>query len=335
MRTFYRHKGLRGLLPQLPVTGESSDYGVMVERDRAVLGTLASAAEEAENYTYQAFTSDDTFTVPAGVTSLRVLVVAGGGGGGYAGMGGGGGAGGLVFDPFYAVTPSEEITVTVGDGGVAGTDGSPTGGDGDDSEFGDLTAVGGGGGGTGFENGNGSNGGSGGGAGGSFGTEGTSTQAAGGGENSWYGYGNDGGTSEVFYLHGGQGGGGAGGVGTGGEDGGHPSPGGVGLYQVTIGETTYNFAEMFGEMSPAVGHHVGDEIYFAGGGGGGKYEGDRSPGGYGGGGAGGRFFETNAESGTGGTGGGGGGDGNIGTPGAGGKGIVIIGYASKKGGNHG
>src|SRR6056300_1635160 len=64
----------------------------------------------------ETFTSSGTFSVPSGVTSVDVLVVAGGGGGG-GGHGAGGGAGGLIYRPGFPVTPSGTVTVTVGDGG--------------------------------------------------------------------------------------------------------------------------------------------------------------------------------------------------------------------------
>lgn len=114
-----------------------------------------------------------TWTVPAGVTSVRVLVVAGGGGGGGFHTAGGGGAGGLVHNVGFAVTPGSTVSVSVGKGGAPGSaTGSQytnPGGNGADSVFGSLTAVGGGGGGGGGANsqiGNpGSAGGSGGGGG--------------------------------------------------------------------------------------------------------------------------------------------------------------------------
>jgi hypothetical protein len=114
-----------------------------------------------------------TWTVPAGVSSVRVLVVAGGGGGGGFHTAGGGGAGGLVHTVGFDVTPGANLSVTVGKGGApgsaVGSQYTNPGGNGADSVFGSLTAVGGGGGGGGGANsqvGNpGSAGGSGGGGG--------------------------------------------------------------------------------------------------------------------------------------------------------------------------
>lgn len=97
-----------------------------------------------------AFTADGTFTTPAGVTSVDVLVVGAGGGGGAGGvvgtqvLAGGGGAGGQVA-VFEGVPVTGDISVTVGTGGAGGLDAcspscSTTGGvdgtDGEGSEFG-------------------------------------------------------------------------------------------------------------------------------------------------------------------------------------------------------
>ena len=65
----------------------------------------------------QIFTSDGTFSVPSGVTSVDALVVAGGGSGKH--FGGGGGAGGLIFMPGYPVTPGGTLTAKGGGAGGA------------------------------------------------------------------------------------------------------------------------------------------------------------------------------------------------------------------------
>ena len=98
-----------------------------------------------------AFTNIGTtsWTVPAGVTSVWVLVVGGGGGGGEAGYNnpgvwhaaGGGGGGGVIENRQYSVSPGSYITVTVGAGGSGDGTLSPEGGN---SVFGTLTATGGG-----------------------------------------------------------------------------------------------------------------------------------------------------------------------------------------------
>jgi hypothetical protein len=119
----------------------------------------------------QLFQNSGTFTVPAGVTQIRVVAVGGGGGGGGSGAngGGGGGAGGRVAAGLFAVSPGASLTVTVGGGGARGVAGAVGSAGGDSGVTGYLTAVGGGGGGSGATAGGGvgGTGGSGGGGGGS------------------------------------------------------------------------------------------------------------------------------------------------------------------------
>lgn len=121
------------------------------------------------------FNNNTTWTVPQGVTSLRVLVVGGGGGGGGAAMtenaGNGGNAGQVIENNSYAVTPGQTIQVVVGRGGGGGegvnynwrngswswgirADGEAGGA----STFGSITAQGGAGGGLGGADGRGASG---------------------------------------------------------------------------------------------------------------------------------------------------------------------------------
>jgi len=85
-----------------------------------------------------------TWTVPAGVTNVEVLVVGGGGGGAAGGTwnADGGGAGGLVYTNSYNVTAGGSISVTVGTGGVARSS-YGDGNSGNNSVFGQLIAYGG------------------------------------------------------------------------------------------------------------------------------------------------------------------------------------------------
>lgn len=85
-----------------------------------------------------AFTFNGNFTVPAGVTVLKVERWDGGGGGGgtIAGNGSGGGGGGGGYRRYYvSVTPSAVMPVVVGAGGVGGSPGG-NGADGSASSFG-------------------------------------------------------------------------------------------------------------------------------------------------------------------------------------------------------
>lgn len=70
----------------------------------------------------QTFTSDGTFTVPAGVT--KILVTAFGAGAGGNNSGGQGGA--RIIKKAYSVTPQTSIRITIGIGGTAGNDGGAT-----------------------------------------------------------------------------------------------------------------------------------------------------------------------------------------------------------------
>ena len=83
---------------------------------------------------YQAFTSSGTFTVPAGITALRVRVF-GGAGSGLAGSSTSGACGGYVEAYLTGMTPGASITVTVGAGGASTTSGV-TGNTGGTSSFG-------------------------------------------------------------------------------------------------------------------------------------------------------------------------------------------------------
>lgn len=108
------------------------------------------AARPTNNISIASFTTvgNTTWTCPAGVTSIEVLVVAGGGGGGWSQSGygqGGGGAGGVIYIENYSVTPATVYTVTVGTGGAGGTypaGAAPTAGG--LSRFNDIVASGGG-----------------------------------------------------------------------------------------------------------------------------------------------------------------------------------------------
>ena len=203
--------------------------------------------------TVQTFTSSGTFSVPSGVSSVQVLVVAGGGSGGAA-IGGGGGAGGLVYHAGYPVTPGGTETVTVGEGGAGvpgSTPSSPsTGNPGNNSTFGTITANGGGAGGSRrcgpYQGSSGAPGGSGGGGsssdhspshGGGSATQGQTGSPAG------QGYGNNGGSGKQRFPHGSGGGGGAGAAATSANNPTGVSAGGIGLaYTIADGSSPVYYA---------------------------------------------------------------------------------------------
>ena len=153
------------------------------------------------------------WTVPAGVTSIRALVIAGGGGSG----GGAGGAGGLVDVPSMSVTPGSTISYSIGAAGVNNgqtISGWSHGTNGGNTTFGSITANGGGGGGgqagmTGLSGGSGGGGGGTGGASNAGNNWGSATQ---GNSAGYTGYGNRGGAGSGIDQYNADGGGGGGGA---------------------------------------------------------------------------------------------------------------------------
>ena len=253
--------------------------------------------------TYTTYTSSSgNFTVPAGVTSVEVLVVAGGGGGcasdNPSDSGGGGGGGGVVHHSALSTTPAGTIAYAVGAGGTAGSESPRDGGDGGDSTFGSITADGGGNGGADA----GGDGGSGGGSGRDNTSPGTATQGDSGG-GTGYGFAGGNGGAESSNTSSG-GGGGAGSVGG---DSSATSIGGAG----GSGRLFSNFTS------------YGVSGYFAGGGGGG---GANTPGAAGSGGGGIGGDNSAGGDGTANTGGGGGGAQTANDGGAGGSGFIGLLY---------
>jgi hypothetical protein len=102
----------------------------------------------------QLFSASGTFTVPAGVTAVKVTVISGGGGGGGAysvypfySVGGGGGSGAVAIGYVTGLTSGGTVTVTVGTGGAGGSSGA-NGTAGGTSSFGSYIICTGGNGGT-------------------------------------------------------------------------------------------------------------------------------------------------------------------------------------------
>jgi hypothetical protein len=88
----------------------------------------------------QTFTSNGTFTIPAGITALKVTLVGGGGGSGGAlgivctgGATSGGGGGGTCISYLTGLTPGGTISVTIGGAGTAGAATGTAGGAGGNS----------------------------------------------------------------------------------------------------------------------------------------------------------------------------------------------------------
>lgn len=143
--------------------GPESDANASQGNYKPAGGTAQKILKQAQiPYGEQSYTSAGTFTftVPSGVTKLRITARGGGGGGG-GGMvdtfdgnyicysGGKGGPGGSIYRRAVAVTPNTIYTVTVGGGGYGGIgieNDSPlrAGGSGNATSFGNLmTATGG------------------------------------------------------------------------------------------------------------------------------------------------------------------------------------------------
>lgn len=104
----------------------SSAFVISPATAAACTGTTGTSG----SYTLMQFTAAQTgctWSIPAGVSSVDVLIVGGGGGAGFGGLGGGGGAGAVLtsINPF-SVTPGDVITLTVGGGGTAGFQGDAT-----------------------------------------------------------------------------------------------------------------------------------------------------------------------------------------------------------------
>lgn len=90
---------------------------------------------------YQAFGSSGTFTVPTGITKIRVAVFSGGGGGrggilGSAATQASGGNGACGVAIITGLTPGGTISVTVGSGGAGGAANGGAGSSGGTSSFG-------------------------------------------------------------------------------------------------------------------------------------------------------------------------------------------------------
>jgi hypothetical protein len=88
--------------------------------------------------TVETFNTDDTWTAPAGVTSVTVELWGSGGGGEAGSMGshsGGAGGGGAYSKSVVAVTPGNNYSIDIGTAGTAGTGSGGNGGNGGDTTF--------------------------------------------------------------------------------------------------------------------------------------------------------------------------------------------------------
>jgi len=77
-----------------------------------------SVSKKPTSYGYKEFTANGTFTVPEGVSKIRVSACGGGGGGGVTGHDGfGGGGGAAVYRKIFSVTPGQQFDISIGAGG--------------------------------------------------------------------------------------------------------------------------------------------------------------------------------------------------------------------------
>lgn len=135
----------RGLASARPSAASSnagyvyySTDSFLLERSNGTTWDSISATGSSVNLTV--YTSSGTFTVPAGITKIKVTNVGGGGGGGGSSGSGAnvasGGGGGATSVKVLTVVPAAAHTVTIGAAGAAGTSGGGTGGTGGDTTFG-------------------------------------------------------------------------------------------------------------------------------------------------------------------------------------------------------
>jgi hypothetical protein len=118
--------------------------GVTITNGAGSISIAASGGGGGGFSSWQVFTSSGTFTVPTGITKVKVTVVGGGGGSGASRADtcctfpatSGGGGGGAAIEIISGLTPGGTVSVTVGAGGTAGTSAAVNGGTGGTSSFG-------------------------------------------------------------------------------------------------------------------------------------------------------------------------------------------------------
>tara|TARA_R110002049_G_scaffold302258_1_gene494990 strand:- start:67070 stop:70153 length:3084 start_codon:yes stop_codon:yes gene_type:complete len=99
---------------------------------KAIIPAIVLLLFSIDSYSQTTFYSDDTYTVPSGVTQIKVQAWGAGGGGsdksGNGSDGGNGGGGGGFRSGILTVTPGDNISITIGTGGngatnISGNDG--------------------------------------------------------------------------------------------------------------------------------------------------------------------------------------------------------------------
>lgn len=194
----------------------------------------------------QAFTSNGTFTIPSGVSAVKVTILGAGGGGGGANSacgsagGGGGGGGGCAIVYLTGLTSGNTISVTTGTAGTAGSSGGGTGGTGGTSSISSGTqtistvSATGGGGGQGMTSGSGTSGSGGSGSGGTYnltGTPGGYTTRSGGSSALFYSQAPSNSANATGFAGSTYGGGGSGAIASGGSAAGGAGAGGLIVFE--------------------------------------------------------------------------------------------------------
>jgi hypothetical protein len=101
------------------VSGTSITFNDSTTQNTAFTGSVSGIYT-----TMQRFNSPGTFTTPANVTQVQLIIMSGGGGGGGGATSNGGtGGGGIVGAGIYPVSASTPYAVTVGSGGPGGSQG--------------------------------------------------------------------------------------------------------------------------------------------------------------------------------------------------------------------
>lgn len=151
-------KGTTNYVAKWNADGDLVDGYALIDDDTMATASATNipSAESVKEYvdsnkgmSYELFTSNGTFNVPANVSKVFVTMVGGGGGGGGSNMNktsGGGGGASLINYP-YTVTPSGSVSVTRGAGGAGGSAASSNSGTGGGTtSFGTISVAGGSGG---------------------------------------------------------------------------------------------------------------------------------------------------------------------------------------------
>lgn len=145
--SYIKVDGTTGYIPLCSTSDSRATAGRVKEHTGTIWAIATSGIPEYKKITYST-PGSFTFTVPGGITKLRVEVAGAGGGGGgssvalhYSSKGGNGGSGAKT-NTTISVTPGATITVVVGAGGSS-ADHKENGGTGGTSTIGSVSARGG------------------------------------------------------------------------------------------------------------------------------------------------------------------------------------------------